>query len=103
MVISMAVTPSMATTLGTALDLCFSIPDRSGHLLCHAGWHSRRGAHRLTPIDTGRHTDQLREAEAKGAERGAADRETDRGDAHVATTQQRHRAFDAPRHEVAVR
>src|SRR3990170_2927448 len=55
------------------------------------------------PIDAGRHTDQLGEATAEGAQRRAADGEADLGDAEVATTQQRHRALDAPRHQVAVR
>src|SRR5207245_7532996 len=43
------------------------------------------------------------EETAEGAQRRAADREADLGDVEVATTQQRHRALDAPRHEVAVR
>src|SRR5205807_8892525 len=47
--------------------------------------------------------DQVGEARAERAQRRAADRETDLGDAEVATTQQRHRALDAPRHQVAVR
>ena len=81
----------------------FSIPDRSGHLFRHAGRHPRRRARRLAPIDAGRHTDQLGEASAEGAQRRAADREADLGDAEVATTQQRHRALDAPRHQIAVR
>src|SRR6266508_4429631 len=84
-------------------DPRFSIPDRSGHLFRHAGRHPRRRARRLAPVDAGRHTDQLSEATAEGAKRRAADRETDLGDAEVATTQQRHRALDAPRHEVTVR
>jgi hypothetical protein len=36
-------------------------------------------------------------------ERRAADLEADLGDAEIAPTQQRHRALDAPRHQVAVR
>jgi hypothetical protein len=58
---------------------------------------------RVAPVGAGRHTDQLGEATAEGAQRRAADRETDLDDAEVATTQQRHRALDAPRHQVAVR
>ena len=81
----------------------FSIPDRSGHLFRDARRHPRRRARRVAPIDAGRHTDQLGEASAEGAQRRAADRETDLGDAEVATTQQRHRALDAPRHQVGVR
>src|SRR5439155_25172190 len=46
---------------------------------------------------------ELGEASAEGAQRRAADGETDLGDAEIATTQQRHRALDAPRHQVAVR
>src|SRR3977135_2798119 len=57
----------------------------------------------MAPVGAGRHTDQFGEATAEGAQRRAADRETDLGDAEVATTQQRHRALDAPRHQVAVR
>ena len=57
----------------------------------------------IAPIDAGRHADQLGEASAEGAQRRAADREADLGDAEVATTQQRHRALDPPRHQVAVR
>jgi hypothetical protein len=49
------------------------------------------------------HADQLDEASAEGAQRRAADLETDIGDAEVATTQQRHGTLDAPRHQVAVR
>ena len=67
----------------------------------HDGIPASRG--RLAPVGAGRHTDQLGEASAEGAQRRAADRETDLSDAEVATTQQRHRALDAPRHEVAVR
>ena len=58
---------------------------------------------RVAPVGAGRHTNQLGEASAEGAQRRAADRETNLGDAEVATTQQRHRAFDAPRHQVPVR
>ena len=55
------------------------------------------------PVGAGRHADQLGEAGAEGAQRRAADREADLGDAEVAAAQQRHRALDAPRHQVAVR
>src|SRR5271169_143564 len=94
---------SMAVTLAGLGDRRFSIPDRSGHLFCHARRDPRRRARRVAPVGAGRHTDQLSEATAEGAQRRAADRETDLGDAEVATTEQRHRALDAPRHEVAVR
>jgi hypothetical protein len=57
-------------------------------------------AHRGAPVDAGRHTDQGGEATADDAQRRVADRETDFGDAEVATTQQRHRALDAPSHQV---
>ena len=58
---------------------------------------------RLAPVGAGRHADQLGEAGAERAQRRAADREADLGDAEVAAPQQRHRALDAPRHQVAVR
>src|SRR5215210_2933014 len=92
---------SMAVILLAAPCPPFSIPDRSAHLFGHAGWHPLSRARRLLPIDAGRHADQLGEASAEGAQRRAADREADLGDAEVATTQQRHRALDAPRHQVA--
>src|SRR6266849_4637942 len=57
----------------------------------------------MAPVGAGRPTDQVGEATTEGARRRAADRETDLGDAEVATTQQRHRALDGPRHQVAVR
>ena len=57
----------------------------------------------LAPVGAGRHADQLGEAGAEGAQRRTADRETDLGDAQVATAQQRHRALDPPRHQIAVR
>ena len=69
----------------------------------HARRHPRRRARRLAPVDAGRHADQLGEAGAERAQRRAADREADLGDAEVAAAQQRHRALDAPRHQVAVR
>ena len=55
------------------------------------------------PVGAGRHAGQFGEASAEGAQRRAADRETDLGDAEVATAQQCHRALDPPRHQVAVR
>ena len=82
---------------------CFSIPDRSGHLFRDAGRYPRHRSGHPVPVDAGWHADQFGEASAEGAQRRAADRETDLGDAEVATTQQRHRALDAPRHQVAVR
>src|SRR5215218_9850897 len=94
---------SMAVILVWLGGRRFSIPDRSGHLFRHAGRHPHRRARRLAPIDAGRHTDQFGEASAEGAQRRAADREADLGDAEVATTQQRHRALDAPRHQIGVR
>src|SRR6516162_9200222 len=81
---------------------CFSISDRSGHLFRHARRHPRRGARLVAPVGAGWHTDQLGETGAEGAQRRAAHRETDLGDAEVATSQQRHRALDAPRHQVPV-
>jgi hypothetical protein len=57
----------------------------------------------VAPVGAGRHPDKLGEASAEGAQRRAADRETDLGNAEVATTQQRHRALDAPRHQIGVR
>src|SRR5450755_567642 len=94
---------SIALTLVAARDRRFSIPDRSGHLFRHARRHPRRRASWLAPVGAGRHADQFGEASAEGAQRRAANRETDLGDAEVATTQQRHRALDPPRHQVAVR
>ena len=41
----------------------------------------------MVPIGAGRHADQFGEATAERAQRRAADRETDLGDAEVATTQ----------------
>src|SRR5437762_6098153 len=93
----------MTATLAAALRRRFSIPDRSRHLLRHARRHARRGAVRLAAVDAGRHADELGEAGAEGAQRRATDLEADLGDAEVATAQQRHRALDAPRHQVAVR
>src|ERR1700674_3376332 len=92
----------MTVMLGAACDRRFSIPDRSGHLFRHARRQLAIRVSRLAPIDAGRHTDQLGEASAEGAQRRAADLETDLGDAEVATTQQCHRALDAPRHQIAV-
>ena len=62
-----------------------------GRLTCFAthARHPLRRARRPAPIDAGRHTDQLGEAGAEGAQRRAADLEADLGDAEVATTQQR--------------
>src|SRR4051794_9057106 len=93
---------SMALTLRTAWCRRFSIPDRSGDLLGHAGRDARRGLPGLASVDAGWHPDQFGEAGAEGAQRRAADGEADLGDAHVATTEQRHGPFDAPGHEVAV-
>ena len=80
----------------------FSIPDGSRHLLCDARRQFRRLASDLAAVCTRRDADQLGEASAEGAEGGAADGETDLGDGEVASPQQRHRAFDAPGHEVGV-
>src|SRR5689334_23787877 len=46
---------------------------------------------------------ELGEARAEGAQRRAADLEADLGDAEIAAAQQRHRALDAPGHQVGVR
>src|SRR5512133_386433 len=94
---------SMPVTLAAARGRRFSIPDRSGHLFGHTRRHPRRRERRLAPVGAGRHTNQLGEASGEGAQRRAADRETDLGDAEVATTQQGHRAFDASGHQIAVR
>src|SRR4051794_29910577 len=93
----------MAATLGAARRRCFSIPDRSGDLLCLARGHLRRILARIAAIGAGRHTDQLGETSAESAQRRTANLEADLGDAEVTTTQQGHRALDAPRHQVAVR
>jgi len=82
---------------------CFSIPDRSGHLFRHARRHPRRSARLVVPVGAGRHTDQLGETRAEGAQRRAAHREADLGDTEVATAQKRHGAFDAPGHQVPLR
>src|SRR5258708_39197095 len=92
----------MAVMLAALRDQRFSIPDRSGHLLRYARRHPRGRVPLLAPVRAGRHTDQFGESSAEGAQRRAADRETGLGDAEVATTQQRHRALDAARHQVAV-
>src|ERR1700710_1632703 len=94
---------SMTLTLDAARGPRFSIPDRSADLLLNTRRQARGPAGRLAPVGTGRYTDQLGEACAEGAQRRAADREADLGDAEVAATQQRHRALDASRHQVAVR
>src|SRR5262245_31088212 len=94
---------SMAPMLGVARLRRFSIPDRAGHLLDHAGGDPRHLAGRLVPVDARRYADQLGEARAEGAQGRATDLEADLGDAAVAAAQQRHRALDAPCHEVAVR
>src|SRR3954470_713328 len=94
---------SMAITLVAVRSRRFSIPDGSRHLLRDAGRHAVRRARRLAPVGAGRHADELREAGAERAERGAADLEADLRDAEVAAAQQRHRALDATGHEVAVR
>src|SRR5690242_3081785 len=78
----------------------FSIPDRSGHLLGHAGRHPRGAVRRVAPVDAGRHADQFGEARAEGAQRRAADLEADLGDAEIAAAQQRHGTLDAPGHQV---
>src|SRR4051812_46280475 len=93
---------SMARRLGPARHRCFSIPDRSRDLLGHARRDPGHRARGLAPVDAGRHADQLGEARAEGPQRRAADVEADLGDAELAATQQRHRALDAPRHQVAV-
>jgi hypothetical protein len=93
---------SMSVTVGAARRGRFSIPDRFGHLLLHARRQSGLGAGRLVAIGARRQTDQLGEAGAEGAERRAADREADLGDAEVATAQQRHRPFDASSHQIGV-
>src|SRR3954451_18483401 len=93
----------MAATLSGACAPCFSIPDRSGDLLRLACRHPRRLTDRVAPIRAGGYADQLGETRAEGAQRRAADLETDFGDAEVAAAQQRHRALDASRHQVAVR
>src|SRR6202521_2206742 len=104
---SLMVTPdvmvlmSMTVILGAACDRRFSIPDRSGHLFRHARRHSRCGARLFATVGAGRHTDQIGEATAERAQRRAPNLETDLGDAEVAATQQRHRALDAPRHDIA--
>src|ERR687896_2016270 len=94
---------SMAAMLGPGGGRRFSIPDRFGHPLGHARRYPRHVPHGVAPVLAGRYTNQLGEASAEGAERRAADLEADLGDAEVVTAQQRHRALDAPRHQVAVR
>src|SRR5438045_9287264 len=94
---------SMAAMLGAARRRGFSIPDRSRHLLGHTRRHARHRPRYEALIGAGRHPDQFGEAAAERAERRAADLETDLGDVEIALAQQRHRALDAPRHEVAIR
>src|ERR671921_1570937 len=94
---------AIAVGLVAALWAGRSFFGRPGHLLRHARWNPLRLERRVSPVGAWRHADKFGEATAEGAERRAADLETYLGDAQVATTQQRHRALDAPRHEVAVR
>src|SRR3954468_22712243 len=94
---------SMPETLDAAGWACFSIPDRSGDLLLLARGQAGGRRRGLVAVRARRHSDQLCEARAEGAERGAADLEADLGDAEVAAAQQRHRPLDAPRHQVGVR
>ena len=94
---------SMPGTLRAARRRRFSIPDRSRDLLRDARRHARHRARGLAPICARRHPDELGEASAEGAERRAANLETDLGDRQVALTKQRHRPLDPPRHQVAVR
>src|SRR4051812_23010264 len=63
----------------------------------------RRAGRRSAARRRARRSACLGEARAEGAERRAPDLEADLGDAQVAAAQQRHRALDAPRHQVAVR
>src|SRR5947207_14372606 len=93
----------MAARLVRLGDPRFSIPDRSRNLFGHTGWNPVHRARRLVRVRARRHTDEFGEAGAEGAQRRAADRETDICDAEAATAQQRHRALDAPSHQVAVR
>ena len=53
-------------------------------------------ARRPAPVDAGRHADRFGEAGAEGAQRRAADLETDLGYAEVAATQQRPRCATLP-------
>src|ERR687893_647579 len=80
---------SMAVILVRLGGWRFSIPDRSGHLFRHAGRHPRRRASCLASVGAGRHTDQLGEATAEGAQRRAADRETEVPGRHVHTAGER--------------
>ena len=75
-----------------ALVTCFATHDAISPSRASRGAGRRWAAYR--PVG---------EASAEGAQRRAADRETDLGDAQGPTTQQRHRPLDAPRHQVAVR
>src|SRR5215203_1292305 len=81
----------------------FSIPDRSRVDLGDAGRDGGALVMAAGPVGARALADQLGEPRAERPQRCVADREADLGDAEVATTQQRHRALDAPRHEVAVR
>src|SRR5213595_3156 len=81
----------------------FLISDRYRDLLRHARRYPGHRPGFLTRVRAGRNTDEFGEAGAEGAQRRAADRETDIGDAEAATAQQRHRALDASSHQVAVR
>src|SRR6059058_3448688 len=81
----------------------FLISDRSRDLLRHARRYPGHRPGFLTRVRAWRNTDEFGEAGAEGAQGRTADRETDLGEAEAATTQQRHRALDAPSHQVAVR
>ena len=57
---------SMALTLSPLDEACFSIPDRSRHLLGDAGGHACRGVRLLAAVDAGWHPDQFGEPGAEG-------------------------------------
>ena len=75
---------SMAVTLAAARGAAL-LEFLTGLVSCFATHDGipRRRPRRLAPVDAGRHVDQVGEASAEGAQRRAADHETDRGDAAV--------------------
>src|SRR6476659_9507070 len=95
---------SMAVTVRAARRPRFSIPDRFGAApVASPAWRRTAASPpRPGPRSCGarRHADQLGEAGAERAQRRAADREADLGDAEVTLAQQRHRPLDAARHQI---
>ncbi len=83
---------SIAQSLASAGGGCFSIPDRSQSYSRQAGGKRFRPRVIARPVRAGGLPDELGEARAEGAQRGAADLRND----EVAAPQQGHGPLDAP-------